>query len=64
MSICEINRKCYNMSNVISYIVAVLIALIVIRIELKLTGCLIRLFVGLLGIALVVGAVSGLMSLI
>ena len=64
MSICEINRKCYNMSNVISYIVAVLIALIVIRIELKLTGCLIRLFVGLLGIALVIGAVSGLMSLI
>ena len=64
MSICEINRKCYNMSNVISYIVAVVIALIVIRIELKLTGCLIRLFVGLLGIALVVGAVSGLMSLI
>lgn len=64
MSICEINRKCYNMSNVISYIVAVIIALIVIRIELKLTGCLIRLFVGLLGIVLVVGAVSGLMSLI
>ncbi len=64
MSICEINRKCYNMSNVISYIVAVIIALIVIRIELKLTGCLIRLFVGLLGIALIVGAVSGLMSLI
>ena len=64
MSICEINRKCYNMSNVISYIVAVIIALIVIRIELKLTGCLIRLFVGLLGIALVIGAVSGLMSLI
>ncbi|MGN0194687.1 hypothetical protein [Pseudoramibacter sp.] len=43
---------------------AAIVALLVIKIELKLTGCLIRLLVGLLGIAVVIAAVSGLMHLI